>query len=1369
MVRNIVAGSIAILLFLTSLFPAAAATQKADPAPVFEPRDQSMVQNTDNTVKIVPGQIIVKFKSDFTKGTLRKANNNVVTGVPSIDSKIIKWNINKVDKIFPEEKAPIDPVIPDLSRIFKLRFPVLQDVHEVAEEFAADPAVEYAEPVYAYQIDVMPNDPRTGDQKHLDIIKIAQAWEKSKGDKNVVIGIIDTGVDWQHEDLAANIRVNPGEDINHDGVITAADENNIDDDGNGYIDDFRGWDFVATETASGLPDPSNDEDGTVPDNDPMDVQGHGTHCAGIASAVTDNGVGIAGTGWNCSIMPIRAGYKYIDDQGFSNGTIPWGYEGVKYAADNGADIISLSWGGSASFFGRDAIDYAYYKGVLIIAAAGNSNNGSGNYSAHYPSAYDHVVSVAATRYWIDRKAGFSLYHESVDICAPGDAIYSTYPNNSYAEMGGTSMSTPMVAGVAGLVKALHPEWSNDRVALQIIETADNIDDDNSDYFGWLGSGRINAYRALTEAPIHLVNYIVDDAENSNHNGVIDWGETAQIVVSLQGIAEDFNNVTLKLLTTDPYVNINNSIVNLGALLNGQIVNNAGEPFLISTNPDAPIGHQVNLKLVIESNNGAYTNVKFVKFFIQPIFMDHDINNAKFTITSIGAVGFSEYVDTGAEFGSGFKYSNNYFSSLYHGSLWVGTDPSHVSDCAYGNDTFDNFDWITSEGGFLRMDKTDVSDQDGFAVFNDSRSENPIGLEVTQNSYAWASAPDDDYVVMEYLVKNTSGQTLNNVYVGLYMDWDIVGNDDAYNFVDYDESNKLGYMSAPGANYFGIAMLYPEPSSYRALDHELYVYGNALNDASKYTYMSEGFNVTASDRLFDWSHVLSTGPLSIPAGGEETVTFAVLGGDDLADLQFNAQTASDKYSALAPAGIQIVHTPLKDTENTTDPYKVEAEIVNQLSNVNGDSVFVYWQVGEEEKLSRAKMTATGNNIFTGYIPAQSETDVHYYITANDDKDRVAYTPLKAPTTKYTFHVGTDTVKPEIENVTQLPNTFNTTGPYIITAKVTDNLGVDIENVKLNYSVNDSETKSVTMIRQGSTDNFGIELEINQTLTSGDVIHYQVSAQDMAASPNVRLSAMYQFSIVRVLLVDDFEGTINKWDMGSGWGPNFYAHSGGNAMTDSPAGYYEPNADNRLTLLETYNISGKSSAYVSYYYLHFFGLGDSVYFEVSGDGSTWEKCRAYGGNQFEYLKDVVSLEQFTGDKGKSVRFRFRLVSNDDLDISDGFYVDDIYIYADTVVTAIDKGDKNTLPRKFALLQNYPNPFNPQTTISYELPKDGRVTVDVFSILGEHITTLVDREHKAGRYSIIWNGLNSKGSQVSSGVYFYKINSGSFTDVKKMILLK
>ena len=247
MFRRSLSGFLFLVLLLTIVFPAAGAVKKKDPAPVFVPQDKSFKRNPDNTQKIIPGQIIVKFKSDFTKGSLQKANNKTRTGIPSIDSKVNKWNINRIDKIFPEEKAPLDPAMPDLSRIFKLRFPVMQDVYEVLAEFAGDPAVEYAEPAYVYQLDVKPNDPQIGEQKHLDIVKLMQAWDVSKGDKNVVIGIIDTGVDWHHEDLAANIWVNPAEDINGDGVITAADENNIDDDGNGYIDDFRGWDFVEVE------------------------------------------------------------------------------------------------------------------------------------------------------------------------------------------------------------------------------------------------------------------------------------------------------------------------------------------------------------------------------------------------------------------------------------------------------------------------------------------------------------------------------------------------------------------------------------------------------------------------------------------------------------------------------------------------------------------------------------------------------------------------------------------------------------------------------------------------------------------------------------------------------------------------------------------------------------------------------------------------------------------------------------------------------------------------------------------------------------------------------------------------------------------
>lgn len=1322
-----------------------------------------VIETSNDDALFLDGQIIVKFRNSAQVAELRQKENT--TGIPSIDNKIVQWRVSGIRQVFPEHTFRMNPGSSELARIFKLHFPANQDVMAIVNDFAGDPAVEYAEPVYIDKTDdTVPNDALFNKQTHWNIMKAVQAWDITKGSPDVVISIIDTGVDWDHDDLAENVNKNLGEDLDGDGQITAADVNNIDDDGNGYIDDFYGWDFVDVPSGSDDTSPAIGEDGSTPDNDPADFNGHGTHCSGLAAAVTDNGIGVAGMGWDCSILPVRCGYQGRD----GNGYVINGYEGIVYAADNGADIISMSWGGSRySSYAQDIVNYAWTNGAVLVSASGNSDPGA--YGPHYPGSYDNVLCVGATIHDIDRKASFSNYHTSVDVCAPGTQIYSTMPNNVYGYMSGTSMSTPIVAGLAGLIKSMHPDWSNERIVTQIIETADNIDERNPDYAGWLGAGRINAHRALTENPVQFAGYEIMDNITGNGNGVVDNGETVQLIILLNSIAQDMTDVTVTASSADANISfINNSAV-FPLLLQGQEADNSASPIVLTVDESAPIGYEALIKLVIADNEG-YENIRFFKMLVQPLYMNHSANNVDFTITSFGIYGYNDYADSDGNIGTGFRYPKENYSALFLGSLWVGSGPNQVSDCSYGNITYDNYDWVTSEGGNINIGGTDISDQDGKAVFNDSRAEQPLGVEVTQNSYAWANAPDDDYVVMEYQIKNTTRNTLSNIYVGLYMDWDVSGSDENADYAGWDANRNLGYMSSAGESFYGISMLYPAPTSYRTLDHHVYVYDNALTEERKYNFMSEGFQVTTSDRNDDWSHVLSTGPLTIPPGGSETVTFAVLGGDNLGDLRANTQAAGAKYFTLAPAGIRILHTPLNDTENTTTPYQIVADVIAESAPVNPDSVMLFWQIGDEEQLYSAKMTPFVGDLFQAEIPAQSETTIHYYFMAYDQNNRLAKLPFEAPFATYTFYAGVDIVNPEISDVTQLIDTFNTSGPFTVTATVTDNLVVDDTRVTLEYSINNGETVSIAMTREIGTDIFSGIISTSEPLHSGDRVKYAVKAFDLAASPNSSTSDNYDFKIVSSLLVDDFEGSFSKWNLGAGWGPNFYAYSGDNSMTDSPDGYYDPNSENILTLLDSYDLSGKSNAAVSFYCIHSLSNGDSVFFESSNDGLNWNRQQAFSGESgYDWTRQIVALNNATGPNCEQITFRFRLISNDDNNVGDGIYVDDVYIFADTVLTGIEKGTDSALPKEYSLAQNYPNPFNPTTTIHYELPKDDHVTIEIYNILGTRVLTLVDNAYKAGRYDIVWNGRNYSGAHVPSGVYFYKLKTRSFTNVKKMILIK
>ncbi len=282
-------------------------------------------------------------------------------------------------------------------------------------------------------------------------MEMPAAWDYTTGRSDVIIAILDTGVYTKHLDLAENIWTNPLE----------IPDNGIDDDGNGFIDDVHGWNF---------PDGNNQI---------YDDYGHGTHVAGIAAARINNGIGIAGMAGNATIMPV-------DVFNYGIGTYEDLIRAIIYATDNGARVINMSLGASSYSRGEEAaVDYAWYHGAIVVAAAGNT----GRNTYHYPAAHPNAIAVAATDA-SDNRAGFSTYGDFVDVAAPGASIYSTLKSGGYGTMSGTSMATPHVAGLAGLLFSLNPQLTNAQVR-ELIEK--NVDDLGAT--GWdpyFGNGRINA-------------------------------------------------------------------------------------------------------------------------------------------------------------------------------------------------------------------------------------------------------------------------------------------------------------------------------------------------------------------------------------------------------------------------------------------------------------------------------------------------------------------------------------------------------------------------------------------------------------------------------------------------------------------------------------------------------------------------------------------------------------------------------------------------------------------------------------------------------------------------------------------------------------
>ena len=426
----------------------------------------------------VDGQVIIKLKE----------------GVSLDDSFMDKHQLKSAEKMLKagskkNKKADEAMKSHGLDRIYLAEFSSEKSLTRILEKLNKNPDIEFAEPNYVLSIDAVPNDPsfsqlwgihnlgQTGGAADADI-DAPEAWDVQTGSSDVVIAVIDTGVDYNHPDLVSNIWTNLGE----------IPGNGIDDDGNGYVDDVHGYDFANNN------------------GDPTDDHYHGTHCAGTIGAGGNNGIGIAGVNWNVSIMPV----KFLTASG--SGTEAGAIASIQYAILMGADVMSNSWGGGGySQALYDAISAANDAGIIFVAAAGNTGSDNDVYP-HYPSSYDipNVIAVAATDH-NDNKASFSCYgSSSVDLGAPGVNIYSTGLGNTYQFLSGTSMACPHVAGAAGLIKAQYPDLSSDEIKEKLFLAVDPIPTlDGKTVTG----GRLNVYNCFEDddiSPSDVIDLAITD-------------------------------------------------------------------------------------------------------------------------------------------------------------------------------------------------------------------------------------------------------------------------------------------------------------------------------------------------------------------------------------------------------------------------------------------------------------------------------------------------------------------------------------------------------------------------------------------------------------------------------------------------------------------------------------------------------------------------------------------------------------------------------------------------------------------------------------------------------------------------------------------
>jgi serine protease len=930
---------------------------------------QNQILKKGNTYYL-SNTVIVKIKSDVLQ------SGEVLPEL--LNKNLKKCGIREAKPVLGTNAISLKKGEESLSKIYTLTIDNQSDPVEAAHKISKLSQIEWAEPKYVRTVDDNPvNDSLYIYQNGLGRISAPAAWSISTGDSSVVIGIVDTGVDFTHPDLAGNIFTNN---------ITDAE----------YPNDTRGWDFGGE---SGTADNDPHEDISIYSNGY-----HGTHVAGIACAVTNNSEGIASVGYNCSILPV----KVSQNNNRSDNGLPYvvyGFEGIKYAADKGAKVINCSWGGySYSNYEQEIINYVVSKGALIVAAAGNDNTNE----LHYPSSYNGVLSVGWQNSGNDLRPVYQNtsggtsggnYGTMIDVMAPGTSVLSTWPTGTgvqYKYASGSSMSTPHVAGLAGLVFSVYEKYTPLQVAERIRATCDydvtyaTNSADSVKYM--LGRGRINAERALSETnPISVRATNVKFIENGNGDGLFQSGEEAQVQVTFTNYLSPVSNVRISLQSSDTAVQITDSVFTTGSL--GELdTTNSAQSFKFTIVPDGPYNHTANFLLRFTGDN--YSDFQWVSVKINPTYDIHNNNDVQLTITSKGNLGFNDYPNNLEGVGLVYKDQPNV---LFEGSFMYGTGENKLMDAArIVSAQSTDFTTLTPVKTSLN---NSTLEQTSSTIFNDDGAgSSKLGIKTTMLTYSFAEENNMNYVILRMQLENTTLNDIKNIYTGYYFDLDIQGDsgdDYSDDMVDYDYTDNFGYAydrdGLPQQVFVAAALISDANYGFYAINQDsstAIVSPNSSNgflDSEKWYSISNGIKKTQSGPA-DIAYVISGGPYNINAGQTSEVVFALACGSDIDEVRTAVQQSKIKWQNGLTGIEENTELPGEYVlfQNYPNPFNPETVISYSLPKSGFVSLKVYDILGREitTLVNEYQLAGYHNSTFSVFR-SQLSSGVYFYRISSGD--------------------------------------------------------------------------------------------------------------------------------------------------------------------------------------------------------------------------------------------------------------------------------------------------------------------------------------------------------------------------------------------------
>jgi len=787
----------------------------------------------------------------------------------------------------------------------------------------------------------------------LKYVNAPEVWDLGYSGAGILVGHIDTGVDLGHPDLRDRLWINAGE----------VADNGLDDDGNGYVDDLNGWDF-------------GDED-----NDPTDDAsnaGHGTHTAG--TVVGDGTLGIStGAAPGATLLPV----KIFTSGGSSTLGRIWAAQ--QYCIENGCRVITMSLGLKGDIppaymrndrFNAEAIRAA---GVILFNSGGNNHTEFApplelGMTARIPAPWNElpvaasslggVITVGATGHrsdntyaassqgpadWADVDPWFDWPYMpgpgliKPDVTAPGAGIQSLLPmpvGYSGETWSGTSMSTPLVAGVAALMLEKNPTLSPAGIDSLLELTARDLGAAGKDVI--YGSGCVDALAAVTAVPGDLMPDLSSAAflPDPGHDGVLDPGELAAAVFDLRnaGVIEATGVSGHLTVNANPFVSVQDSDAQFPNIRAGFSGRNIIDPFVLAVSPMAPHGYSFTMTLTVVTEEG-FERVFDVKSYLGlPEHRTLDRGDVYLSATSRGSLGF---VTDSQIAGSGMGLKGGP-SALFLGSFWAGGGVSYVCNNDFTASGADPAEWQARQAPTGNVEVLVDSDemQTFVMAFNDSGHTHPRGVGVTLTARSWADEEIDDVIQLDYVITNHGSGYFGAYYSGLFVDWDVI--DTFGNVGGIDADSRSVWVGMPGSRVFGMALVGAAPlANLTVVDNNEYVYpASHVIDPHKYGLLNGNIHVPAIDEPTDLSALISVGPLALDPGQQVRVTFLLAHGANVADFLDNVRAAGATGNTTTGVEPTLPAAPLALGQNTPNPFNPITSIDFGLPRAGAVNLAVY---------------------------------------------------------------------------------------------------------------------------------------------------------------------------------------------------------------------------------------------------------------------------------------------------------------------------------------------------------------------------------------------------------------------------------------------